>query len=167
MILQNISIGVDVSVHETSSINNVIIGDRVKIAKRCSIFGSRNDPVVIGDNSYIGMNSVINGFAHAVIIGKHCSIAQNVNIMSDSGPNASDVMQKIFPIIREGVSIGDHAWIGASVIIMPGVTIGRFCVVAANSFVNISFDDYCIIGGTPAKLIRRLTEREINELTVG
>ncbi len=167
MILQNISIGTDVSVHETSSVNNVVIGDGVKIAKRCSIFGNRNAPLIIGDGSYIGMNSIINGFACSVVIGKHCSIAQNVNIMADSGPNASDAMQRIFPILKGGISIGDHTWIGASVTIMPNVTIGRFCVVAANSFVNMSFDDYCIIGGTPAKLIRRLTEREVNELTTG
>jgi acetyltransferase-like isoleucine patch superfamily enzyme len=43
---------------------------------------------------------------------------------------------------------------------MPNVAIGKYCVVAANSFVNQSFPDYSIIGGTPAKLIRTLTDSE-------
>jgi acetyltransferase-like isoleucine patch superfamily enzyme len=56
------------------------------------------------------------------------------------------------------VVIGDHSWIGANSVIMPGVKIGRFCVVAANSFVNKSFDDYSVIGGNPARLIRKIKE---------
>jgi acetyltransferase-like isoleucine patch superfamily enzyme len=47
---------------------------------------------------------------------------------------------------------------------MPAVTLGKYCVVAANSFVNKSFPDYTIIGGTPAKLIRTLTPSEIETL---
>jgi acetyltransferase-like isoleucine patch superfamily enzyme len=62
------------------------------------------------------------------------------------------------------VHIGDLCWLGASVIIMPGVTLGKAVIVAANSFVNQSYDSYCVIGGTPAKLIRRLTEEEISKL---
>jgi acetyltransferase-like isoleucine patch superfamily enzyme len=84
--------------------------------------------------------------------------------MSGSGPNASEVMQRIFPILKGEVSLGDHTWIGASVVIMPNVSLGKYCVVAANSFVNKSFPDYSIIGGSPAKLIRTLTQEEIKKL---
>ena len=52
----------------------------------------------IGKDSYVGMNTIINGFAAKVTIGKNVSIAQNVNIMADSGPNASKKMQQLFPI---------------------------------------------------------------------
>jgi acetyltransferase-like isoleucine patch superfamily enzyme len=62
------------------------------------------------------------------------------------------------------VSIGDHTWIGAHAVIMPNVELGKFCVVAANSFVNSSFPDYAVIGGTPAKLIRILNDNEISLL---
>ncbi|RYE13474.1 MAG: acyltransferase, partial [Rickettsiales bacterium] len=41
-------------------------------------------------------------------------------------------------------------------IIMPNVKIGKFCVVAANSFVNKSFDDYSLIAGSPAKFIKKI-----------
>ncbi|MHA7824603.1 acyltransferase [Chryseobacterium arthrosphaerae] len=156
MKISNISIGENVVIDPTTSINNVKIADHVKIAKLCSIYGSENNQLEIGESSYVGMFSILNGFSRKLTIGKHVSIAQNVNIMTDSGPNASEEMQKIFPLISGEVQIGDHSWIGANVVIMPGVTLGKFCVVAANSFVNKSFPDYSMIGGTPAKLIKTL-----------
>lgn len=164
MKISNIKLSENVEIHESTSINNVTIGDNVKIAKNCSIFGSVSQSLIIGNNSYVGMNSILNGYSSKLVIGANVSIAQNVNIMVDSGPNASQKMQKIFPIIKGGITIGDHTWIGASVIIMPNVNIGRYCIIAANSFVNKSFDDYCIIGGSPAKLIRKLTKEEIRKI---
>ena len=84
--------------------------------------------------------------------------------MTNSGPNASEILQRIFPVIEGEVIIGDHTWIGASVIITPGVEIGDFCIIGANSFVTSSFPSYSIIGGTPAKLLRMLTKEEIDKL---
>jgi len=156
MQLKNISIPFGSHVDPTSSINNITLQEGVKISKRCSLFGSEENILEIGIGSYVGMNTIINGFRAKVTIGCNVSIAQSVNIMSDSGPNASEEMQKFFPLKIGPVTIGDHSWIGANSVIMPGVFLGKFCVVAANSFVNKSFDDYSVIAGNPAKLIRKL-----------
>ena len=157
----NIDLGKNISIEIDAHINNVKIGDNTKIAGRVKIFGSEEHQLQIGKNSYVGLNCFIEGFNAKVIIGDHVSFAPNVNLISGSGPNASVVMQKIFPIIRGSVTIGNHSWIGGFTTIMPNVTIGKYCVVAANSFVTKSFPDYSIIGGTPAKLIRTLTQEEI------
>lgn len=164
MIYSNISLGKDVDIDPSSTVNNVIIEDGVKIAKRCSVFGSIDAPLIIGKYSYVGMNAILNGYAAQIRIGHNVSIAQNVNIMVDSAPNASEILQRIFPYQIAPVTIGNHCWIGASVIIMPGVKLGDFCVVAANSMVKKSFPAYSIIGGTPAKLIRMMTKEEIKKL---
>lgn len=166
MIFANINIGENVQIDPSSTVNNVIIGNNVKIAKRASIFGGPNNLLEIGDNSYVGMNCILNGFSEKLKIGSHVSLAQNVNIMVDSGPNASELMQLVFPLECAPVQIGDHSWIGASSIIMPGVSIGKFCVIAAGSFVNKSFPDYSIIGGTPARLIRKMSKDEIQKLII-
>lgn len=165
MILENIHLGAGVSIHETTSINNVKIGENTRVAKRCSIFGSKDNLLQIGNDSYVGMQTILNGYAAKLTIGSNCSIAQNVNVMTDSGPNASKIMQSIFPIQVGEVQIGDHCWIGAGVTIMPNVSLGKFSVVAAHSFVNQSFEPFSIIGGTPARLIRRLTDDEIKKLS--
>lgn len=104
------------------------------------------------------MGTILNGFANKLTIGDNVSIAQNVNIMTDSGPNASEKMQFFFPLIDGPVTVGDHSWIGANSIIMPNVSLGDFCVIAANSFVNCSFPAYSVIGGNPAKLIKELNK---------
>lgn len=160
MKLANIDLGRDVEIDPSSSVNNAKIKDGVKIAKRCSIYGSLNHQLEIGAHSYVGMNTIINGFAEKVTIGDHVSIAQNVNIGTDSGPNASPQLLKIFPTKTGPINIGANSWIGTSSIIMPGVTLGECCIVAANCFVNKSFPAFSIIGGTPARLIRSLTEAE-------
>ena len=166
MIFANICLGENVQIDPSSSVNNIKIGDNVKIAKRVSAYGSSENLLEIGTGSYIGMNSILNGFAAKMIIGSYVSIAQNVNIMADSGPNASQILQRFFPVKCGPVIIGDHVWIGASAIIMPNVRIGNFCIVGAGSFVNQSFPDYSIIGGTPAKVIRKLSDEEIYKISL-
>lgn len=164
MITCNIFLGVNVSIDKSSSVNNVKIGDGVRIAAQVSVFGSKDRVLELGQNCYVGPNCLIEGYNAKVRIGSFVSFAQNVNLMSGSGPNASPLLQKLFPITKGEVSIGDHCWIGASAVIMPNVRLGKCCVVAANSFVNKSFEDYSIIGGSPARLIRKMTKEEIKEL---
>ena len=160
MKVANIFLGRDVEIDLSSSVNNVKIGDNVKIAKRCSVYGGFDNLLEIGASTYIGMNSILNGYAAKLKIGRNVSIAQNVNIMVDSGPNGSPVMQRVFPVEKKPVTIGNHVWVGAGSIIMPGVSLGDYCVVAANSYVNRSFETFTIIGGNPARIIRTFTEEE-------
>ena len=162
MITSNIILGENVFVDKSSSLNNVKIGNNTKVAGNVTIFGSKENILEIGDSCYIGPNCLVEGYNAKVKIGSFVSFAQNINLMSGSGPNASEAMQKLFPIIKSDILIGDHSWIGASSIIMPGVKIGKYCIVAANSFVKNSFEDYSIVGGTPAKLIRKLSKTEID-----
>jgi acetyltransferase-like isoleucine patch superfamily enzyme len=164
MNVEHISLGKNVQVDISSSINNISLGDGTKVAHSCRAFGNPEHILKIGMGCYFGPFCLIDGFNAQVEIGNYVSFSQNVNLMSGSGPNASEKMQRIFPIKREKVSIGDHCWVGASVIIMPGVSLGKHCVVAANSFVNQSFPDYSIIGGSPAKLLRVLSQEEIAKL---
>lgn len=161
MITSNINLGKNISIDTSASVNNVSIGDNTKIAGNVKIFGSAENQLVVGKSCYFGPNTIVEGFNAKVTIGDHVSFAQNINLMSGSGPNASEKMQKVFPILKGEVTLGDHTWIGASAVIMPSVTLGKYCVVAANSFVNKSFPDYSVIGGTPARLIRTLTQEEI------
>jgi acetyltransferase-like isoleucine patch superfamily enzyme/2-polyprenyl-3-methyl-5-hydroxy-6-metoxy-1,4-benzoquinol methylase len=157
---QNIFLGSDVDIDPSTTFNNVIIRDKVKIANGCNIYGGPDNLLEIGANSYIGMKTILNGFAAKLTIGENVSISQYVNIMVDSGPNASPGLQKIFPIVKGPINIGNDSWIGAGAVIMPNVTLGEFCIVGANSFVNNSFPAFSLIGGSPARLIRSLSDKE-------
>ncbi|AWN51770.1 hypothetical protein DK412_08785 [Methylobacterium sp. 17Sr1-1] len=65
--------------------------------------------------------------------------------------------QKQMPVI------GNDVWIGAGVMMMPGITIGDGAVVAAGSVVTKDVPPYSIVGGSPAKLIKRRFSDEIYE----
>lgn len=56
-------------------------------------------------------------------------------------------------ISAEPIEIGKHCWLGANAIILPGVKIGDYCVIAAGAVVTKSFPDRSIVAGVPAQLI--------------
>ncbi len=53
------------------------------------------------------------------------------------------------------VSIGDHTFLGFGCVVLPGVCIGRHCVIGANSTVTRDVPDYSVAVGNPARIIRR------------
>ncbi|QQX88682.1 CatB-related O-acetyltransferase [Cupriavidus necator] len=66
----------------------------------------------------------------------------------------------------ESVEIGSDVWIGARSIILDGVKIGDGAIVAAGSVVTENVDPYAIVGGVPAKLIRRRFSPEVEAMLV-
>ena len=61
------------------------------------------------------------------------------------------------------VTIKKNAWLGMNVTVCPGVTIGKYAVVAAGAVVTKDVPDYAVVGGVPAKVIRMLDPAEQNE----
>lgn len=138
-------------IDDTSSCDNVdFLGD-CKISKYCSVYGSKEQKVVIGSNCYVGMFSLINGFNGIVTIGNNVSIAPRVTILTDSGPNSSLALQVKYPIEKGNISIGDNCWICSGAIILPGTEIGPNSVVGANSLVQGIFGDSEVLVGCPAR----------------
>ena len=109
----------------------------------------------------IGDGSSIGHFVHivaieSVFIGAKVLIADRVYI-SDNLHSFDDIETAIIdqPVKFRGVvQIGDGSWIGENVCII-GARIGRNCVVAANSVVTHDVPDYCVVAGTPARIIKR------------
>lgn len=70
-------------------------------------------------------------------------------------------------VIRYGkIYVGEHTFVGARVIIMPGVTIGKRCVIGAGSVVTRDIPDNCVAVGVPAKVIsttEQYAEKCLNE----
>lgn len=61
------------------------------------------------------------------------------------------------------VKIGRYVWIGSNSTILPGITVGDWAVIGAGSVVTKDVESFTIVAGNPARVIRRLTEEEINE----
>lgn len=89
-------------------------------------------------------------------IGDYTRIAPNVGIISGNHD-----LYDIRKHTKKKVTIGKYCWIGMGAIILPGVELGDFTIVAAGAIVTKSFSQgYCIIGGNPAKLIKNLEKEK-------
>jgi acetyltransferase-like isoleucine patch superfamily enzyme len=117
----------------------------------------------IGKDVYVPSDLVISDLKsrrNNVIIGDRVSLGPKVTLIADSGPNNSKLL-RIFPLVSGKIIIEEDAWVGAGSIILPNVTIGKCSVVAAGSICNKDVDPYSIVGGVPAKLIRKIDEAQI------
>ena len=74
---------------------------------------------------------------------------QNHNFSRTDIPMNQQGNSPVRPIV-----IGDDVWIGANVIILPGVSIGTGCVIGAGSVVTKSLPEYSVVAGNPAKIIK-------------
>ena len=107
----------------------------------------------IGSRCHIGIANTLIG---PISIGNAVITAQNVTI---SGLN-HNYQQPETPIRDQGVTtrqvtIGDDSWIGANTVILPGVTIGKHCIIGAGSVVHQSVPAYSLAVGNPSRVIKK------------
>ena len=110
--------------------------------------------VVIGDYTRIGIHNTIIG---PVTIGSHVNLAQGITVTA-LNHNFEDKNKRIDEqgVSTKPVVIGDDVWIGANAVILPGVTIGKHAVVAAGAVVTTDVPENTVVGGVPAKVIKKL-----------
>ena len=108
--------------------------------------------ISIGDHTFINYGSSISAYEH-IEIGHHCLLGHYTLVLDsdEHGVEHRDVLTPSAP-----VKIGDHVWIGSRVIILPGVSIGDHAAVGAGSVVTKSIPPNCLAVGNPARVVREL-----------
>ena len=110
--------------------------------------------VVIGDHTRIGLHNTIIG---PVTIGSHVNLAQGITVTGlNHNFESTDKRIDEQGVSTLQVTIGDDIWIGANAAIMPGVTIGNHCVVAAGAVVTKDVPPHSLVAGVPAKIIKQI-----------
>lgn len=127
------------------------IGMNTSIGMGCFFTGSN---IVIGNNCVINRKCYFDG-RFGIIIHDNVGISPECYLISlTHNINSFD-----FDTFGEKIEIFEYCWVGARVIILPGVNLNRGCVAGAGSIVSKSFQEFSVIAGTPAKLIsKRNTE---------
>lgn len=113
--------------------------------------------IIIGEGSRLN-GCCVTSWRH-VTIGKYCLIAANTSIMDAHGHSTADadcLSRHCTKDEPEEVVIEDNVWIGLNCIITKGVHIGKAAIVAAGSVVTKDVPAFSVVGGSPAKLIRKI-----------
>ena len=101
-------------------------------------------------------------------VGDDCSFGPNVTIVTPQHPLRAEERRAIrcadgverHMCYAQPVRIGNDCWIGANVVICPGVTVGDRCVIGAGSVVTRDIPDDSIAVGVPARVLRNITEQD-------
>lgn len=131
------------------------------VAPSASVIGS----VVLGNNASVWFNCVLRGDRDWIEIGARSNIQDGCVLHTDPGfpLTVGDGVTVGHKVMLHGCTIGDNSLIGIGSTILNGATIGRNCLVGAQALVTEgkSFPDGSLILGTPAKVLRSLSEEEI------
>lgn len=113
-----------------------------------------------GKNISFGKNVFINAGCHfqdqgGITIGDGVLIGHNVVLATANHDLEPSKSRKLHykPIV-----IGDNVWIGSNAVILQGVTIGEWSVVAAGAVVTKDVEPFTVVGGVPAKFIRKVED---------
>jgi len=158
------------------------VNDFVKIGKDstiwrfCNVYGLKNNPVIIGDDVQIGGYTQIKP---GVKIGPHCRIQDHVSIpegvtleeyifigpgvvfTNDKVPDISKTLAKDWSLLETLVLT--HSSIGASSVILPGITIGQYAQVGSGAVVTKNVPNFAIVVGNPARQIADIRDFKYRE----
>lgn len=128
---------------------------------RTRVIFFRATGVEVGEGTVLNPNLIIEDcYNHLVKIGKRVSIGPGVMLLADAAPNNSRLQHVPYVrdhlIVSTELKIEDDVWIGAGAMILPGVVLGRGCIVGAGAVVTRSVDPFTVVAGVPARLVRRL-----------
>jgi acetyltransferase-like isoleucine patch superfamily enzyme len=153
--------------------DNCVIDDNVVLDAK----GEKNEGLRLGDNVYVGRNTILSCKEGSISIGDYTNISANCSLLSETeiilgrycflaghcylvaGGNHSfdDVQRPIMfqpSVSKGGIRVGDDVWLGAGVIVLDGVAIGPGAVVGAGAVVTGSLPEYSVAVGSPARVLR-------------
>jgi acetyltransferase-like isoleucine patch superfamily enzyme len=130
------------------------VGDNISIGANTIIKNWKN--FSCGDNVSIHENCIIDCDGK-IVIGNNVSIAHATSLVAANHTWNDELTPiKYNPISKIGINIHDDVWVGCGVRILDGVTIKSRSVIAAGAVVNKNIEERSLVGGVPAKLIKRI-----------
>jgi acetyltransferase-like isoleucine patch superfamily enzyme len=134
---------------------SIELGDRVSIGRLSTIAAKSGSVTLkaganIGSYCRVATNSKIT-IGSSVLVGAYCYIGPGNHTEGGDGDLA--LIERPMDI-KGGVTIGDHAWLGARVTVLDGVTIGKNAIIGAHSLVMSDVPDWGVAVGSPARVVK-------------
>ncbi len=141
------------------------VGDDTFVAETATLIGD----VEIGKNSCIWYGAVIRGDVERIRIGEHTNIQDNVVVHGTKGKPAliGNLVSIGHGAIIHACTVEDNCLIGMNSVIMDGAVIGKNTIIGAMSFIGRGkiIPEGVLVMGSPAKVIRKLSEEEIQSIS--
>jgi acetyltransferase-like isoleucine patch superfamily enzyme len=150
---RRVMIGEGCFVDAHSLTGHISFGDDVWLSRGCYVLAHRDADVQIDDRAYIGHRCLLYGTA-GLHVGKDVLMANDVQLICGDHTFARrDMPIRAQPTAGKPIVIEDDVWLGASVIVLGGVTVGTGSVVGAGAVVTRSLPPYSIARGVPAEIV--------------
>ena len=157
--LENVTLGDGVRVGDGAQLKNVVVGSYTKIGRNVTLYSAESTrPVRLGRHCWLSFSAFGEATGGDIIVGDYAVIAHGTTILTSSGPGEqSPIMNALFPAQLGPVHIGDHSWLGAHSLVLPGAMVSEGVVLAANSMLRAGhYQPWSVFGGSPARLIRAI-----------
>ena len=139
-------------------------GESVWIADTARVFGR----VILGNECSVWFGAVLRGDADEIHIGSRSNVQENAVIHVDPGYPVVIGEDCIIGhgAIVHGAQIGNNVLVGMHATVLNGAKIGNFCIIGANALVTegMQIPDYSIVMGSPAKVVKQLSEVHIEKV---
>ena len=112
--------------------------------------------LTIGRGCYFNVGCFLD-LTEPIRIGDGVSLGQQVMLLT-STHRLGNAQQRAGELVAQPIQIGNGAWLGARCTVLPGITVGEGAVVAAAAVVTKDVPPHTLVGGVPAKPLRRLSE---------
>lgn len=136
-------------------------GKEVFIASNAEVFGQ----VELGDNASVWFGAVLRGDSDLISIGDRTNIQDGCIVHVDPGVPVSIGKECVLghAAIVHGCTIGNNSLVGMRATVMNRAVIGKHCIIGAHALVTEGkvIPDYSMVLGSPAKVVRQLTEDEV------
>lgn len=120
------------------------VGADSSILMKATIRGFR---ITIGKGCVVNSGALLDGRGAQLVLGDFVDVSPDVRIWTlDHDPHSTNHAARARPVI-----IGDYAWLSSGSTILPGVTLGKGCVVAAGAVVTRDVAPWTIVAGIPAR----------------
>ncbi|WP_283949346.1 acyltransferase [Sulfurimonas hydrogeniphila] len=135
---------------------NISLGNDIVLMKNSYVYAHDGGDIVIGNNFTMNTNSQLGASFGKIVIGDDCAIAPNCVLRAANhtfdDPNV--------PFREQGHTYGeiiieDDVWISSNCVITANTKIGKSSIIGAGSVVTKDVEPYSVMGGVPAKLIRK------------
>ncbi len=140
---------------------NITIGNNVRIDTQCVIIAGKNHKITIGNNIHISAGCYFYGNSGDIVLedctctSGRCTLYTANDDYTDGYMANSVIADELKKVKTGNIIIKKHALVGCNTVILPGVVLEYATSVGSHSLVKHNTEPFDIIGGVPAKLIKK------------